>query len=120
MLALPGERELFFPGLRGVRLMSRQSSVPDTPALQSLLLQSVLTAVSDRRSSGIGEAGRPWQVVGEPPELDVEWGIECPDLATLLFVEKADLKTVIGGLFFLVTLVPVSYTHLTLPTSDLV
>ena len=57
-------------------------------------------AVSDRQSSEVGEAGRPSQVVGEPPELGVEWGVVCPDLATLLFVEGADLKKMFVGLFF--------------------
>ena len=31
-------------------------------------------AVSDGQSSGVGETGRPSQVVGETPELAVSWG----------------------------------------------
>ena len=52
-------------------------------------------AVSDHQSSGGGEAGRLSQVVGESPELGVELGVVCPDIATLFFIEGADLKNVL-------------------------
>ena len=64
-----------------------------------LLLESVPAAVSNRQSSGVGEACRPSEVVGKPPELDVEWGIACPDLAALFFVEGAGLENMRRGLF---------------------
>ena len=54
--------------------------------------------VSDRQSSGRGEADRPLQVVDEPPELGVEWAVVCPDLATLFFVAGAHWKNALEGL----------------------
>ena len=63
-----------------------------------------MLTLSDRQSPGVGEAGRSSRVVSEPLELGVQWGALCRDLATLLFVEEADLKNVLRGLFFRATL----------------
>ena len=57
------------------------------------LLRSVLMAVSDCQSSGDREISRPSPIVGEPPELAVQWSVVCPDLPTLFFVDGAHTPT---------------------------
>ena len=57
------------------------------------LLLSVLMAVSDCQSSGDREISRPSPIVGEPPELAVQWSVVCPDLPTLFFVDGAHTPT---------------------------
>ena len=61
-------------------------------------------AVSDRQSSGGRKVGRPSQVVLESPELGVECALLRLDIATLFFVDGADLKNVLRCLFFTATL----------------
>ena len=63
------------------------------------LRRSILMTVSDRLSSGVGEAGRPLEVVSEPQKLGVEWGVVRPDLTTPFLVKKADSKNVLRSLF---------------------
>ena len=56
--------------------------------------------VSDRLPRRVGKAGCSSQVINEPTELGVKWGVVCPDLVMLFFVEGADLKNVLRSLLF--------------------
>ena len=55
--------------------------------------------MSDHQSSGVSKAGRPSQVIREPPELGVMWSIICPDLAMIFFEKGADLKNKLSNHF---------------------